>query len=225
MAVPVFVRSLLSRRGTSPNVDCLEVACGCDYGTSDIAIAIDNHKTIPQRCRYCTSNRASCKEGEIQSGDGSHANLQVRLNATSMLGPRLPGVEGTREPRRISNGDGRYDTVSQLHISPSCPVATASSTALSHRFDFVESRQTSSSRPPEKIFLRHATSLPTRTGYQLGYLRDPTGYEQKTWPRDENKVMLTEARRPTQVAPEESSRIRLHRCAVRRCPGTRHRNL
>lgn len=148
----------------------------------------------------------------------------MHLNATSMLGPCLPGEERTREPRRRSEGDGRYDTVSQLHINPPCSVATASSTALFHRLDFVESRQTSSSRSSDKTFLRHATSLPTRTGYQLRYFRDPTRYEQKMWPRDENKVMLTEAHRPTQVAPEDSSRTRLHRCAVRRCPGTRNRN-
>jgi hypothetical protein len=38
-----------------------------------------------------TSDYTSCEEGEIQSGDRSHANLQVHLNATSMLGPYLPG--------------------------------------------------------------------------------------------------------------------------------------
>lgn len=33
-----------------------------------------------------TSDYTSCKEGKIQSGDKLHANLQVHLNATSMLG-------------------------------------------------------------------------------------------------------------------------------------------
>jgi hypothetical protein len=117
-----------------------------------------------------TSDYTSCKEGEIQSGDRSHANLQVHLNATSMLGPYLPGEGITREPQRRSDGDGWYDTVSRLHINPPRPVATAPSTALSHGLEFVESRQTSSSRSPDKTFLRHATSLPTRTGHQLRYL-------------------------------------------------------
>ena len=144
---------------------------------------------------------------------------------TAVSQSTVPGEERSRELRQRSEGDGRYDTVSKLHINSPCPVATASSIALSHRLDFVESRRTSSSRSSDKPFLRHATSLPARTGYQLRYFRDPTRYEQKMWLHEENKVMLTDARRPTQIAPEDSSRTRLHRCAVRRCPGTRNRNL